>query len=210
MIWIPFFIANIIIMIICYITNPLVCLFCDKNGELHGFLHLWQTYDNSVNPSDVTELHELPSIFLYDWNKHYIEYVGDITYKEDTNQKRWYTTCINNDWTLKERLQRYICRVYWLTRNCSYGFSFYWFGNSANKYSSIEHQYYRDERHYIKFGYDRSKSIFTRTWWLKVDWYWTKHLHTDAYMGWKISFPFEEENRYGMIAIRIIPIKFSS
>jgi hypothetical protein len=208
MIWLIYLPLVLLCSALCYLTNWLVVLFADKNSELHGIWHLWQTYDNSITPSDVTELHELPSFLLYNWKAHYYEYEADTSYMDDIKRKRWYTTCINDDWTLWERLQRYICRVYWLTRNCAYGWCFYVFGQWAFSDSSVEHKHYKDDKHYIKWGWDNSQPIWCRTWWLKIDWYWTKHWHTDAYIGWKVSYPFSG-SRYNMIANRFVPIKYS-
>jgi hypothetical protein len=208
MIWLIYLPLVLLCSALCYLTNWLVVLFADKNSELHGIWHLWQTYDNSITPSDVTELHELPSFLLYNWKAHYYEYEADTSYMDDIKRKRWYTTCINDDWTLWERIQRYICRVYWLTRNCAYGWCFYVFGQWAFSDSSVEHKHYKDDKHYIKWGWDNSQPIWCRTWWLKIDWYWTKHWHTDAYIGWKVSYPFSG-SRYNMIALRFVPIKYS-
>jgi hypothetical protein len=208
MIWLLYLPFVLLIYVVCFLTNWLVVLFADENGELHGLLHLWQTFDNSTTPSDVTEHHELPSFLLYDWPAHYIEYVSETRYMADIRRKRWYTTCINDDWTLWERFQRYICRVYWLTRNCAYGWCFYVFGQWAFSDCSIEHEHRRDDRHYIRWGYDDSQNIWCRVWWLKFDWYWTKHWHTEGYLGWKIDSPFEG-GQYSMIAHRFIPIKYS-
>jgi hypothetical protein len=208
MIWLIYLPLVLLCSALCYLTNWLVVLFADKNSELHGIWHLWQTYDNSITPSDVTELHELPSFLLYNWKAHYYEYEADTSYMDDIKRKRWYTTCINDDWTLWERLQRYICRVYWLTRNCAYGWCFYVFGQWAFSDSSVEHKHYKDDKHYIKWGWDNSQPIWCRIWWLKIDWYWTKHWHTDAYIGWKVSYPFSG-SRYNMIANRFVPIKYS-
>ena len=36
--WFLYAPLQLLIMIICYITNPIVVLFADKDGELHGFL----------------------------------------------------------------------------------------------------------------------------------------------------------------------------
>jgi hypothetical protein len=98
--------------------------------------------------------------------------------------------------------------VLWLTRNCGYGFSFYLFGEWVFAECSVGHEYRKDDRHYVRWGYDDSQSIWHRTWWLKIDWYWTKHLHTEGYLGWKVNYPFEDL-QYSMIALRFVPIKYS-
>ena len=208
MIWLLYLPFVLLCYVICFLTNWLVVLFADKDGELHGFWHLWQTWDNSVSPSDVTEKHELPSFLLYDWQAHYYEYESVTDYMEGIERKRWRTMCYNDDWTLIEHIQRYICEVYWLTRNCAYGWCFYVFGRWAFAECAVEHEQRKDDRHYIRYGWDDSQPIWCRTWWLKIDWYWTTHIHTDAYLGWKINYPFEG-GQYSMIAHRFVPIKYS-
>lgn len=119
---------SIIISILCLITNPIVVLFCNEDGELPSFLALWQTWDNSCNPSDVYDNKELPVFLLYDWPRHYREWKGATPELFQQGRERWYTTCIDPNFSLWERVQRYICRVYWLTRNCAYGWGFWIFG----------------------------------------------------------------------------------
>lgn len=50
--WFIYAPLQLLIMIICYITNPIVVLFADKDGELHGFLRKWQTFDDSCDSED--------------------------------------------------------------------------------------------------------------------------------------------------------------
>ena len=50
--WFLYAPLQLLIMIICYITNPIVVLFADKDGELHGFLRKWQTFDDSCDSED--------------------------------------------------------------------------------------------------------------------------------------------------------------
>ena len=142
--WLLQAIASFVVSIFCYITNPIVVLFCDKDGELPTWCKYWQTWDDSVYSSDVVHKRELPDFLLYNYNGHYIEHdtcegqqlASERQHKREAelkrvNRRRWFSTCFNDDWTIKERLQRYICAVYWLTRNCGYGFSFWWFGANA-------------------------------------------------------------------------------
>lgn len=207
MTWIPLFFLNAFVMILCYITNPIVCLFCDEEGELHGFLNYWQTWDDSCNPRSFT-LEKVPSCLRYDYDRHYKEYWSTTPELEQYNRIRCFAKLIDPHFTWTERLQRYICRVLWLTRNCGYGWSFYVFGRWAYKATSVEHEHYVDERHYVRYGWDTSQSIWMRCWWLKIDWYWTEHLHTEGYLGWKVNCPFEG-SQYSMIAHRFVPIKYS-
>lgn len=114
---------NLVMSLICYITNPIVLLFCDEDGELPFFLNLWQTWDNNCNPSDVKGM--LPQSMTYWWDTHYTEYK---VWLADVNRERWEALCTDNSFTLKERILRYFCRLYWLTRNCGYGWAFYAYG----------------------------------------------------------------------------------
>ena len=93
--WLIYLPISLIMTVVCYLTNFIVLLFCDRDGELHGFWHLWQTWDNSCNPSDIKDI--APKWLLYDWDKHYIEYTK---YLSDVNRTRWVTECVNNDWTI--------------------------------------------------------------------------------------------------------------
>lgn len=196
---VPFSLA---VMILCYATNPIAVLFCDENGELHGFWRHWQTHDNSCNPSDVTEHKQLPAWLLYDWKKHYEETYGTTTELEKVGRKRWFTKCIDPNFTLKERIQRYICRVYWLTRNCSYGWAFWVLGITPG----IRWMRERNDKdvNFIHEDYD--------TWWLDGAWRykstapickifgWT--LRWNTLLGWKVDENAKVDTR-AMIANRI-------
>lgn len=183
---------SLLMSIVCYITNPIVLLFCNIHGELPFFLHLWQTWDNSCNPSDIKSM--LPKSMTYWWDDHYIEYEDTI---KSANRTRWKTKCINENFTIKERVLIYLCRLYWLTRNCSYGWSFYTFGvEMAGKNMKIYKQtedclfanywlsafiYKDDGVLFSAFGYDVKKCFF---------------------MGWKIDMSADIPST-AMIANRI-------
>lgn len=207
MIWVPLFVLNAILMVFCYITNPLVLLFCNEEGELPWPLSLWQTWDDSCNPRFFV-IEKVPGFLRYDYDRHYREYWGTTPELEQYGRKRCFACLIDPNFTLTERLQRYICRVLWLMRNCGYGWSFYMFGEWAYARCSVEHEYYRDERHYIRWGWDSSQPIWARVWWFKIDWFWSRCLHTEGYLGWKISWPFKG-SQYSMIAHRLVPLKIS-
>ena len=124
--WSLYFVVSLVVSVICYVTNPIVLLFCDDDGELPSFLHYWQTWDNSCNPSDIVDI--APAWLQYDWEKHYTEHKDSDPYLWSVNRERWYTTCIDSDFTVAELLKRYACRVLWLMRNNAYGFGFYMLG----------------------------------------------------------------------------------
>ena len=83
-----------LITLICWWTNPLVCLFPKRlaNGkdELIGILNLWSTHDNYVD------------------NYFYGKYPGITESQLDYNNSKWI---------------RYKYRLKWLNRNTGYGWS---------------------------------------------------------------------------------------
>lgn len=206
MIWLPLFVLNALLMVLCYLTNPLVVLFADEEGELKGFLHYWQTWDDSINPRFFI-LEKVPGFLRHDYDRHYVEFWDTTPALAPLGHRRCFAKLIDPNFTLKERLQRYICRVLWLTRNCGYGFSFYMFGRTVRRETSVERSICRDERHALRWGYDAGQSILTRVWWVKVEWFWSKHLYTEGYLGWKVGTPFKDESQYSTIAHRLVPIK---
>ncbi len=133
--WLIYFFLALIISILCYATNWLVVLFANDDGELPSFLHLWQTWDNSIDCSDSVSV--APKFLQYDWKAHYREYVGTTTYLRSVNRDRWYSLCYNDKFTIIELLQRYCCRVLWLMRNNAYGFCFYLLGQNVSPQSEI-------------------------------------------------------------------------
>ena len=175
LIYLPF---SLLLTVICYITNPIVLLFCDEDGELPSFLHLWQTWDNSCNPSDVTKHKQLPSFLLYDWPKHYEETYGTTPELAKVGRKRWFTKCIDTHFTLWERIKRYICRVYWVIRNCCYGWAFWVLGITPGIRWVTE----RDdgETQFLHEDYD--------WWWLDGAWRYKSTAPICTVLGWTIRW----------------------
>ena len=101
-IWFLFLPVSLLAMVLCYITNPIVVLFANEDGELPGFLSLWQTWDNSCNPSDL--MHILPDWLQFDWERHYEEYKGVTPYLYEVNRERWFTRCIDDNFTFTEQI----------------------------------------------------------------------------------------------------------
>lgn len=124
--WFIYFLLSFVFMILCYITNPIAVLFANEDGELPGILKYWQTWDNSVYCQD--GVMHAPKFLQYDWARHYVEYKDSDSYLRSVNRERWYCVCIDYHFTVWEQIQRYLCGVLWLTRNCSYGFAFYLLG----------------------------------------------------------------------------------
>lgn len=197
-IWFLYFLLSLVFMILCYITNPFVVPFCDINGELPSLLKYWQTWDNSVFCRESVE--NAPKFLQYDWARHYTEHKDSDAYLRSVNRERWYVSCIDPDFTLWERVQRYFCGVLWLTRNCSYGFAFYMLGLNVSPNLEIrasEHTEYVREI----FGdglsgawkYKNTAPIFTAFGWT---------VHWNNLLGWKIDESAQFDTR-AMIANRI-------
>lgn len=177
--WLLYVIPSFIFTILCYLTNPIIVLFADDDGELHGFLHYWQTWDNPTNPSDLLTI--LPSCMTTWYDGHYEEYYASIGELARLGRGRWYTKCYNHTFTTKERVMRYLCRVYWLTRNSAYGFCFYLLGADQNPYHTWASDGYMtmDIDDTSMWQYTNSDRIFWKLYWnINLGW----KLRSDAQM----------------------------
>lgn len=204
-IWFLYFLLSLIFMIICYVTNPLVVPFCDINGELPSVLKYWQTWDNSVYCRESVEY--APKFLQYDWARHYEEHIDSDPYLRSVNRSRWYVICIDPNFTLWERVQRYCCGVLWLARNCSYGFSFYLLGLTVSPNLEIcgseNTRYIREifaPQLWGAWMYKNTSPIFSAFGWTvrwnnligwKIDE--TAHFDTRAMIANRIAFSFEKE-----------------
>nr|DAT20528.1 MAG TPA: Envelope protein [Caudoviricetes sp.] len=121
--------ANLLCMALCYLTNWFVVLFADKYGNLPKIFKLWQTYDNCLDVAWMIYENNVPKFARYDFNKHYLYHFES---KGDGYMIPGYVDLIDDNFTLKERFQRYVCRCAWLYRNCGYGFAYYIFGKTVN------------------------------------------------------------------------------
>lgn len=196
--WLLYFIVSLVCMVLCYVTNPIVVLFADKDGELPSVLKYWQTWDNSVYCIDGVEC--APKFLQYDWMAHYREYKDADPYLKSVNRDRWYCVGIDYNFTLWERIQRYCCGVLWLTRNCSYGFAFYLLGLNVSPNLDIKDsantRFVREvysEGLWGAWMYKNTAPIFTL-------WGWT--VHWNNLLGWKINENATLDTR-AMIANRI-------
>lgn len=192
--WLLYLIPSLLSTVLCYLTNWFVVLFADRDGELHGLFHLWQTWDDSLNGEFSVEC--APKFLRYDWEKHYREYKDTTQYLRSVNRDRWYATCINDNWTLWERFQRYACRVLWLMRNNAYGFAFYLLGATVAPMLSIkqsENTISVDEVYGDAWMYKNTAPIFSAFGWT---------VHWNNLLGWKIDTSAKFDTR-SMIANRI-------
>ena len=206
MIWFLYLPIILIIMIICWLTNWIVVLFADENGEIKNkFLHLWQTWDDSLDSKFfMTQVVPKKYPFLdYNWEDKYVSI-------QDTKTLGQYGHTIEkvliiNHFTLKERIQRYFCRVLWLMRNPAYGWSFYIFGITANKNELYFAKNINESNNEFVFAYDKSKNILIRPWTLRLYKCIYKNFYITAYLGWKLQWWSASDRLKSMIAYRIVP-----
>lgn len=202
--WLFYFLANLIIMVICYITNPIVVLFANEEGELKGFLKYWQTWDDSLDSK-----YMMQTVVPKKWYKNLLDYNWSEKYEsyQDTETLKEYNAVIekvrlkeNAHFSIKERIQRYFCRVLWLTRNCGYGFAFYVFSAKGNL-EDLEIIYNKNEEE--RYAYEKDGNILTRNFTYKF----YKNIFGDVYftgyLGWKIPIWNEKGKYISMIANRI-------
>lgn len=197
--WFLYAPLQLICMMICYITNPIVVLFADKNGELPGLFCLWQTWDDSCDSEDCVTKY-VPDWMRYDFYKYY-----RTEKRYDPDYGRIIKRSINiAPLPLIDRFKRYCCRVFWLSRNCAYGFALTLFGATINPDDIVVIDDY-------KAGESERNILVTRD--LK---YWkiynsmripnTKY-RWKIYLGWKIH---DVKNvHYAMLAFRVWVCKAS-
>lgn len=178
-------VLQIICMILCYLTNWLVVLFSNEEGELSGILHLWQTWDDTLdNPSFIND--SLPKFLDYEWHNHYEQYSIVDKYNRKVYKER-----LIKGFTLKDRLKRYVCRVLWLCRNCGYGFAYYIFGRNIIQPVQVS---FKGNRYY---AVDTKGSwVFKNDNHIIGNWYWK------IYLGWKIDI-HSTVNHRAMVATRV-------
>jgi hypothetical protein len=203
--WILQAVLELFFKVLCMITNPLVCLFADEWGELHGIWHYWQTYDNTLDVRWMIYEHGCtPKLFHYDYDRHY---VYQYEKKSDGRMRPGYVSLIDPEFTLKERIQRYFCRLAWMYRNCNYGFSYYINGRNYNGNDNVVIKNIKDGRKRLWISYVSGGSWWTTTWGVYVFWPWCSRFYLRAYMGWKLMGSTGPYNMRAMLAMCIWPFR---
>jgi len=195
MTWAPLAIIFWLLTIMCWITTPIVVLFCRSDGDLPGLLRYWQTWDDSCDASQEV-LEEAPEFLRYDWHQKYFSYTEEIP---GTGRTRVYTVPYPSaTWSLKERIQRYCCRCLWLWRNPAYGFAFYLLGRTVDC-DSITWPVLEDDH---RLGYDQTDKGLDTAWTCKDDRRLSSWIRKSWYLGWKIP-PDGHGTMRCMIAARL-------
>lgn len=191
--WFIYAPLQLLIMIICYITNPIVVLFADKDGELHGFLRKWQPFDDSCDSEDCVTKY-VPKWIRYDFYKYY-----RAEKQYDPNYGRVMKKSINiAQLSLIDKLKRYCCRLFWLSRNCAYGFALDWFGATINPDDVIVIDSYKKgefERNILVTRDLKYWKVYNTMRILNTNYRWR------IYLGWKIHNV--QSVHYTMLAFRI-------
>ena len=202
-----YFVA-VFFQILCYITNPIVVLFCDKYGNLPKIFRLWQTYDNCLDIDWMIYEEVVPKMFRYDFNKHY-RYYHEVKTNDDFVPG--HVAILDDDFTFKERIQRYFCRLLWLYRNTAYGFAYRILGITYTGINQhvLENDQTKGKQIFVSFiedphGIDRYFSVKSAEYWTVP--FTNKQFRFDIYLGWKLAGTQEYTNeKRAMIAIRINP-----
>lgn len=203
--WFIQIIFELLAMIIAYLTNPIAVLFADEYGNLPKCLRFWQTYDNCLDISWVIYENHVPKFCQYDFNKHYI-YHYEV--KTDNVMIPGYVDLIDPNFTLKERVQRYFCRTYWLYRNTNYGFSYEINGREVDGEKVIvvkDIDERPEKRIWISYIPD---DFWNFTWsiFLFIPYYENSKFKLRAYLGWKMKSITSGKHRC-MLALSINPFR---
>lgn len=189
--WFAYAPLQLLCMVVCYLTNWIIVLFADKNGELHGPLRLWQTWDDSLDSEDCVTKY-VPSIIRYDFYKYY-----RVERHLLPKCNRWRKYSINiAPLPLIDRIKRYCCRVFWLHRNCGYGFAFELFGCDVPAGSVKVYADYKTGKHELCYASSRNHWMLYCTLPISSRYRWR------IYLGWKLSPGITSHHR-AMIVFRV-------
>lgn len=174
-------ISDILANILAYIFNPIVCLFADEYGNLPYWLYLFQTYDNPLDIDWMVYEGVVPKVFRYDFNKHYVYHEEQKL--SDGTAIAGYVDLIDPEFTIKEKIQRYFCRLSWLYRNTAYGFSYYLNGVAVNAADVIVKTSIKEKNNERFIGYIPNTGI----WCVFLCVKYCKWFRYRVYMGWKLK-----------------------
>lgn len=195
--WLILAILDVAFNIVCYLTNPFVVLLADEVGNLPWLFRWWENWDDHMDIDWMVDEGHVPKFARYNFHKHY-KYHDPAEAEKIIGEYRGYVDLLDDNFTLWERFQRYICRVWWLYRNCAYGFSYYVTGIDVRKADIVEVK--TDE----KDGY---------TWYVTSYAFCYKDerpsfcgMHWDNFVGWKFRW-IEHDVERCMLAFRITPFQ---
>lgn len=191
--WTLFAIVDLLFNIIAYLTNPFVLLFADEVGNLPKIFLWWSNWDDHLDVDWMVYEHKVPKWAEYDFNRHY-KYHNEWEAEKLIGEHRGFVELLDPNFTLWERIQRYVCRLAWIYRNCAYGFSYHVTGVDVNEADIVK---VKDEEGY-KFYKTKD------AWVLKYDRPSFGKYHWEVFLGWKMHNVTGTERC--MLAFRVNPI----
>lgn len=200
--WIFQAIAELLAMVIAYLTNWFVVFFADEYGNLPKCFKLWQTYDNPLDIDWMIYEGCVPKFARYDFNKHYVYHME---VKTPNSMTPGYVDLIDPDFTIIERIQRYVCRVCWLYRNSNYGFSYYINGRTVNGEENVIIKSINELNNEQWISYVPG-NIWNCTWSLFYCKQYCKWFRFRLYLGWKLK-GVRSGTQVHMLALSINPVK---
>lgn len=151
---------------------------CRQKRGTAWILRKWQTFDDSCDSEDCVTKY-VPDWMRYDFYKYYWA-----EKRYDPNYGRVMKRSINiASLPLIDKLKRYCCRVFWLSRNCAYGFAIDWFGVTINPDNVVVINDYRageSERNVFVTRDLKYWKIYNSMRILNTNYRWK------IYLGWKI------------------------
>ena len=201
--WLLQAVAEIIATVIAYLTNWLVVLFADEYGQLPKALKLWQTYDNPLDVEWMVTEGIVPKFAQYDFNRHY-KYVPEN--KGNNHMIPGFVILKDPHFTLWERFQRYVCRLWWIYRNSNYGFSYYVNGRTVDGKDNvilldINEPNNRQFKSIVKDG-----NWWSATWCYYYEKPYCKWFKLRVYLGWKLKSVYAGKQRH-MLALFFSPFR---
>lgn len=201
--WILQAVLEVLATIIAYITNWFVILFADECGRLPKCLKWWQTYDNSLDVEWMVTEGVVPKFARYDFKRHYEYHYED---KGDNYMIPGYVVLLDPNFTLWERFQRYISRLWWIYRNSNYGFSYYVNGRTVDGKDNvilldINEPNNRQFKSIVKGG-----NWWSATWCYYYEKPYCKWFKLRVYLGWKLKSVYVGKQRH-MLALFFSPFR---
>ncbi len=197
--WIVFAVIDVAFNAVCYVTNPIILLFADDMGNLPSIFVWWANWDDHLDVDWMVYEHHVPRFAEYDFNRHY-RYHDEWEAEKLIGKHRGFVEMLDSNFTLKERFQRYVCRLAWMYRNCAYGFSYYVTGVDVCGADIKELATYAKDGYMFKTA--------PNAWVLRYNGKsFIKNHHWKVFLGWKMQSVKSTETSRCMLAFCVSPFK---
>ena len=120
--------------------------------------------------------------------------------------KPGYVKLLDPNFTLWERLQRYVCRLYWIYRNSNYGFSYYVNGRVVDAEKQVIKEDVNTETTRIFKSIVNDGDWWSRTWCYYYEAPYCKYFKIRVYLGWKLKSVYRGTMRH-QIALFFNPFR---